>query len=43
MNIGYEEDALEPHVEPPRDLNDPGRIGNLRPGHKSRLPLFLYH
>ena len=28
INIGFENDALEPYVEPPTDLDDPVRIGN---------------
>jgi hypothetical protein len=28
MNIGYEEEELKPFTEPPKDLNDPARIGN---------------
>ena len=27
MNIGYEDDELKPHHEPPHDFNDPIRIG----------------
>lgn len=29
MNIGYEDDELKPYVEPPPDINDPVRIGNV--------------
>ena len=30
MNIGYEDDELKPFVEPPPDINDPVRIGNVQ-------------
>jgi hypothetical protein len=31
MNIGYEDDELKPYVEPPKDSNDPARIGMNTP------------
>ena len=27
MNLGYEDDEMRPYVEPPKDSNDPVRIG----------------
>lgn len=27
INIGYEDDEMKPYVEPPKDSNDPARIG----------------
>lgn len=29
MNVGFEDDELIPYVEPPADVLDPVRIGNV--------------
>ena len=49
MNIGYEDDNLEPHIEPVKDYNDPVRIGKspqqtptIKSSSNSSLLLFLF-
>lgn len=37
MNIGYEDDELKPHIEPPVDYSDQTRIG------MSVFPLVIVH